>query len=244
MLTGKSRCMSLAHEAARWFSAFVHLLFPRRCVVCGAVLGEGEEGLCLKCDMDMPRTGLHLVKDNRVERMFWGKFPIEHASAFFYYRKGSGYSRLLHQLKYEGRDDLGLVMGRRLAAELKSSGFFDGVDVLLPVPLHPQKQRLRGYNQSACIARGISVVTGIGVDTTSVVRAKYTETQTHKSAYERWENVEGIFRVLHPDYLCGKHVMLVDDVLTTGATMTACADALCCVEGIRISILALAVAGD
>lgn len=225
-----------------WFFSFVHLFFPRQCAVCGASLQEGEEGICMRCNMDMPRTNYHLRKDNPVERMFWGKMPLERATSCFFYHKGSDFRRILHQLKYGGRKDLGEVMGRFMAAELSAIGFFNGIDVIIPVPLHPRKQKQRGYNQSECIARGVSAVTGISIDTASVVRKKYTETQTRKSSYERWENVDGIFRLRHSASFVGKHILIIDDVLTTGATTTACADAFKEVEGVRISVLTLAVA--
>lgn len=227
-----------------WLRALLRLFFPRRCVVCDRILQEGEEGICLRCNMDMPRTNYHLHADNPVERMFWGKMRLVRASSFFYYYKGSCFRRVLHQLKYNGRKDLGETMGRFMAAELAEAGFFHEVDVIVPVPLHPRKQQLRGYNQSEHIVRGISAVTGIPADAVSLQRRKHTDTQTRKSAYERWENVEGIFCLLHPEHFKGKHILIVDDVLTTGATATACADAFQTVEGVRISILTLAVAGS
>ena len=238
-----------------WFFSFVHLFFPRQCAVCGAILQEGEEGICMKCNMDMPRTNYHLRKDNPVERMFWGKIPLEHATSCFFYHKGSDFRRILHQLKYGGRKDLGEVMGRRIGY-LKNI-IMDKVEDLEPplahmipeltsnlVPLHPRKQKMRGYNQSECIARGVSAVTGIPVDTASVARMRHTETQTRKSSYERWENVDGIFCLRRADAFARKHVLIIDDVLTTGATTTACADALKEVEGVRISVLTLAVAAS
>lgn len=171
-----------------------------------------------------------------------GKFPLERATSFFYYRKGSDFRRILHLLKYGGQKEIGAIMGRYMAAELIESGFFQGIDVIIPIPLHETKQRIRGYNQSEWIARGIAAVTGIPVDTEAVVRRKYTETQTRKSIFERWENVEGIFELHHAESLIGKHVLIVDDVLTTGATTVACASRIMEVEGIRISVLTLAVA--
>ena len=174
--------------------------------------------------------------------MVWGKLPLERATSYFFYHKGSDFRRILHQLKYGGRKDLGETMGRFMAAELTVSGFFHSVDVIVPIPLHPRKQRMRGYNQSECIAKGVAAVTGIPLDAASVMRRKHTETQTSKSAYERWENVDGIFHLRHPERFVGKHILLVDDVLTTGATTTACADVFRDVEGVRISVLTLAVA--
>ena len=225
-----------------WWLALVRLFYPKHCVVCGAVLQDGEEAICLKCNMDMPRTGFHLEEGNPVERMFWGKLPVRRASSYLYYRKGSGYARILRVLKYGGRRDVGIVFGRFMGEDLQASGFFQGIDVIVPVPLHPRKRKARGYNQSECIARGLSAVTGIPVDAASVKRLKHTDTQTHKSAYERWENVAGIFELEHPEKFAHMHILLVDDVLTTGATLTACADAFAGTEGVSISILTLALA--
>ncbi|GAA6244045.1 ComF family protein [Bacteroides fragilis] len=182
-------------------------------------------------------------KDNPVECLFWGRIPgLKRASSFLFYRKGSDFRRILHLLKYGGYKELGEVMGRYMAAELSSGGFFDGVDMIIPVPLHRKKQKLRGYNQSEWIARGIASVTGIPLCAECMIREKNTETQTRKSTFERWENVEGIFRICDTVHFEGKHVLLVDDVLTTGATTVACASAFARVSGIRISVLTLAVA--
>ncbi|WP_308746354.1 ComF family protein [uncultured Bacteroides sp.] len=225
-----------------WLGSFLSLFFPRYCIVCGRTLAKGEECLCTMCNINLPRTDYHLRKDNPVEKMFWGKIPLERATSFFFYRKGSDFRQILHQLKYGGQKGIGAIMGRYMAAELLESGFFEGVDVILPVPLHKKKQQIRGYNQSEWIARGIAAVTGISIDTESVVRRKNTETQTRKSFLERWENVEGIFELNHAESLIGKHILIVDDVLTTGATTVECASCLTDIEGIRISILTLAMA--
>ena len=225
-----------------WLYSFISLLFPRCCVVCGRSLAKGEECICAMCNINLPRTNYHLQKDNPVEQLFWGKIPLERATSFFFYRKGSDFRQILHQLKYGGQKEIGAIMGRYMASELSASGFFQGIDVIIPVPLHKRKQRIRGYNQSEWIARGISAVTGICIDTEVIVRQKHTETQTRKSAFERWENVDGIFALHHADSLKGKHVLVVDDVLTTGATTVACASRLVEIEGVRISVLTLAVA--
>ena len=226
-----------------WFHSFWSLLFPRCCVVCGSPLSRGEECLCTCCNINLPRTGFHLRKDNPVECLFRGRIPgLKRASSFLFYRKGSDFRRILHMLKYGGYKELGEVMGRYMSAELSSGEFFDGVDMIIPVPLHRKKQKLRGYNQSEWIARGIASVTGIPLCAECMIREKNTETQTRKSTFERWENVEGIFRLCDTVHFEGKHVLLVDDVLTTGATTVACASAFAGVSGIRISVLTLAVA--
>lgn len=226
-----------------WLLSLQRLFLPRHCAVCGCCLQEDEEVLCLKCNIGLPRTGYHLLPDNLMERALWGKVPLVRASAFFFYRKGGAYAHILHLMKYDGRKDIALSMGRLAAAELMPSGFFDGVDVLLPVPLHPNRQRSRGYNQSERLARGLSAVTGIPVDEGSLVRDKNTESQTHKSAVERQDNVEGIFSLRRPEAVAGKHILIVDDVFTTGATVSACAAALQGAEGVRVSVLTLAMAG-
>ena len=232
----------MANRLKRWFYSFLHLFFPPQCVVCGAPLQEGESALCLKCNMDLPRTYYHLRPDNPVEQRFWGKFTPERATSYFFYQKGSDFRRLLHLLKYEDRPDLGISMGRLMAVELRGYGFFDDIDLLVPIPLHPRKERMRGYNQSQRLAEGIAQITGLPIVDKAIIRNKFTDSQTHKSAIERWENVEGIFQLVRPELLQGRHILLIDDVLTTGSTIIACTDALKEVKGLRISILTLAVA--
>lgn len=227
-----------------WIGSLCSLFFPRCCVVCGTPLVKGEEYLCTRCGMELPRTNYHKKEENPVEQLFWGKIPIVRATSYLFYHKGSDFRLILHALKYEGCKELGEVMGRLMAKELATTGFFQDVDIVIPVPLHPKKKRLRGYNQSEWIARGVSAVTGIPMDIDSVVREKNTETQTRKSILERWDNVEGIFALSHPEEFIGKYILLIDDVLTTGATTVACASAFKEVENIRFSVLTLAVAGD
>ena len=225
-----------------WLYSFLSLWFPRCCVVCGGSLAKGEECICTMCNINLPRTDYHLRKDNPVEKLFWGKFPLERATSFFFYRKGSDFRQVLHQLKYGGQKEIGAIMGRYMASELQASGFFHGVDVIIPIPLHKKKQQIRGYNQSEWIARGISAITSIPVETSGVVREKNTETQTRKSLFERWENVDGIFHLVTPEFFVGKHILIIDDVLTTGATTVACASAFEKADRVRISVLTLAMA--
>lgn len=204
----------------------------------------GEEHLCLRCLSDLPRTYLHLHRDNKLEKNLWGKLPIERASAFLYYAKGGDVRHLLYDLKYHGNPRIGTFLGRCMASELLPSGFFEGIDFIVPVPLHPKKHKERGYNQSEMLAEGIATLTGIPVFREMLVRNQYTETQTRKSSYDRWLNVKDVFECTSLNALTGKHILLVDDVMTTGATIVACADALKTVKSLRISVLTLALAGE
>ena len=220
------------------------LFFPECCIICDERLMKHEHFLCFRCLATLPHTNLHLQRNNEVERNFWGKFPVERAASFLYYAKGSVVRQLLYELKYYGNKEIGGFLGRYMAAELLPSGFFEGIDYILPVPLHRKKERLRGYNQSEWLAKGVGSVTSIPVLSDVMERCKYTETQTHKGLYERWENVCDIFVCNTPAILQGKHVLLIDDVLTTGATIVSCSDALKDVADIRISVVTLALAGQ
>jgi len=221
---------------------FLSLLFPRLCCGCGNELVRNETGICTDCYLSIPRTKFHEHDDNPVAQLFWGRCKIEKASAFSFYTKGSRIRKIIHALKYNGKRDVGTEMGRIYAMNLKSSGFFSGIDLIVPVPLHPSKLRKRGFNQSDDISAGISEVSGIRSDSGSLLRVLLSETQTNRSRLGRWENVEGIFRVERPEILMGKHILLVDDVITTGSTIDACATELLKIEGVRVSVIALAVA--
>lgn len=227
-----------------WISSFFNLLFPPSCIVCQRATGGNNEILCLRCLLNLPRTNCHLYPDNWVEKSFWGKFSLGRATSFFYYQQGSDYKALLYQLKYKGEKEVGRYMGQLIATELMASHFFEGIQVIIPVPLHPKKFKKRGYNQSEWIAKGVAQITGIPIDTNSVIRLKNTETQTQKSRLERWENVENIFALREgaAERMSGKHILLIDDVLTTGATLTACASVFNEIENVRISVLTMAAA--
>lgn len=226
----------------RWIDALLNLLFPRSCVVCGGCLVKGEETVCTMCNSRMPRTNYHLQPDNEIEQRFWGKAEIERATSYFFYNKGSDYRHILFKLKYNGYKELGEVMGRYMANELLASDFFKGVDVVIPVPLHSKRKKVRGYNQSEWIALGISHATGIPLDLNTLVRSVSNNTQTRKSVFDRWDNVKDVFQVTSPEKIQGKHILLVDDVLTTGATLVSCATKLLESSDVKISIITLAVA--
>ena len=215
--------------------------FPRWCLVCGRKLLREEHAACIFCMGGLPRTGLMNTPGNEMERLFWGLVPLERASSLFLYTKGGAVAQLLYAMKYHGRRLLCCQMGELIVSEIGVSGFFDGIDFLIPVPLHKSRLRKRGYNQCDWLARGISSKTHIPICTTALRRERNNQTQTHFSSYERWENTISLFR-LTPEAarLEGKHVLLIDDVLTTGATLVACATVLSKVKGLRISVLTLA----
>lgn len=227
----------------RLLGAFARLVTPRRCLICRRRLTDGEECICTTCLVRLPYTHFCGAAGNVVERLFWEKLPIVRADAFLYYKHGSPFTRLLFNLKYYGRREVGQYLGRLMAGNLAATDFFDGIDCLVPVPLHRHKERRRGYNQSEMLARGISEVTGIPVVTDAVARTVDTPTQTRLTPEERERNVAEAFSLVRPDALAGRHVLLIDDVITTGATTLSCGTALAKAPGTRISILALSLAG-
>lgn len=221
---------------------FLELLVPRLCVVCGEKLLLQEQHICLRCLLYLPRTDFRLPGPNRMERLFTGRVPLEQAYAYFEFRKGGRYRKIIHQMKYRGQQQIGNYFGERFAAELLQAGHDLQADLLCPVPLHPRKKRTRGFNQSEQIAIGLSRQFKTPVLHGNLRRITDTGTQTSRSRYERWENVEKSFEVIRPELFAGKHIALVDDVVTTGATLEACASAIlgCC--DARISMLCLGIA--
>ena len=223
-------------------SSFSHIFYPNLCVACGENLVRGEQFVCLRCLNEIPKTNYHLVKGNPVEKRFWGKAPIENGAAYFFFEKGSKFQHLLHELKYKGNKEIGELMGKYAAADFYHSAEYQTLDVIVPVPLHPKKEAKRGYNQSEWICKGISEVTNIPLSISNLVRVQENTTQTKKTVFERFENVKGIFEVQNPTEFSGKHVLLVDDVLTTGSTIEACMHALQKNSDVKISVFTLAVA--
>ena len=222
----------------KWISDLIDLIFPRHCCVCGETLSRQERDICLNCLYTLPKIEVHHKQE--IEQAFWGKIDIERATSFIYYRKGSPYNALMHRLKYKKAPEVGTHLAVMAAKELLESGFFDGVTRIVPLPLSKKKLRQRGYNQSEYIARGLSEVTGIPVDTHLVKRDIPNETQTHKNRDERWENVKDIFSANTGEMLENEHILLVDDILTTGATLCSCAKTLQNSNNCRISIFTLA----
>ena len=220
---------------------FLQFFFPDLCLACGQILNKQEKVLCLHCFLHLPRTDFHKDMDNPVSQLFWGRVKIEFAGSYFYFNKGSAYQPLIHKLKYNGRKDVGVEMGKAFGSELRKT-VFSAADVIVPVPLHPKKLKTRGYNQSEMIAKGLSQSLHLPVNTTCLKRGESTETQTRKSRFDRFRNVEGKFLVNEGSAIEGKHIILADDVVTTGSTLEACAIAVLEVSGTKVSILTLAVA--
>ncbi len=226
-----------------FWNRLINLISPRACTICGNRLGLHEDILCGKCNLHLPRT--HHVRqpyDNEMAKLFWGRLPIERAAALTHYASGSQVSNIIYQLKYGHRPETGIVMGELIAKEFIPFHFFDDIDLIIPVPLAKPRQRQRGYNQSEMIAEGVSHVTRIKMDKGIIIRTIHTDTQTHKDRWERADNVKDAFDVVHPDKLRNKHILLIDDVATTGSTLCACGRRLVEEEGVRISILTLGVA--
>ena len=221
---------------------FISLLFPRICHGCGNHLLRNENVICTECFILIPRTNFHRKPENPVAQLFWGRCRLEKATAFSYYTRDSRIRKLIHYLKYNGGREIGKELGRIYGLSLKSSGFLDDIDLIIPVPLHPSKKRKRGFNQSDLIAEGIADPGLVPVESGLLRRNTRTSTQTKKSRYERWANVEGIFEVTDEEKLKGRHVLLVDDVITTGSTLEACANEILKIGGTRVSVAALAFA--
>jgi ComF family protein len=218
----------------------VHLFYPHTCCGCGSDLLNEKSLLCLRCIHELPHTSEALYLGNHTENLFIGRLLIQAACSEFYFSKASIVQQLIHELKYKGNTDIGFYLGEMVGRNLLASGRFSNIDLLLPLPLHPAKERKRGYNQAAIICNGISSVMNIPVSTGNLVRQRFTETQTRKHRDDRWENVDGSFAILNEPALRGKHILLVDDVITTGATLEACGQCILNIAETRLSIAALA----
>ncbi|MEI6455198.1 MAG: phosphoribosyltransferase family protein [bacterium] len=225
-----------------WIEDFISLVYPRICALCGNSLWRSEDVICQKCEYHLPKTNFHLDPENPVSRLFWGRVRINSAAAFLHFNKGNCTQELIHKLKYKGRKDIGILLGNRYGLYLKQTPPFSDISWIIPVPLHRKKFVSRGYNQSEQFGIGLSSAMGVPVENRELIRNLETETQTKKSRFKRWENVSETFTVRDPQKFEGSHVLLVDDVITTGATIEACIQALAAAPGIRVSIAAIAVA--
>jgi ComF family protein len=221
----------------------VSLFFPRLCAACEGHLMRGEAAICTMCLLELPRTRDELdPANNAAARVFWGRIPLQSAAAVYQFVKEGKVQELIHNLKYNGRKDAGVVPGRIFGNEIKNLTPFNTIDLIIPVPLHPDRLRKRGYNQAAAFGEGLAAGLSIPIWEDQLQRVKATQTQTRKGRSERWDNVDEMFAVAKPEELKGKHVVLVDDVITTGATIEACAIPLLKIEGLKLSVISLAAA--
>lgn len=221
---------------------FFSLFFPNLCKVCLCKLIHSEQHICMGCFYHLPKINLHSKSRQQAEDRLLGKFEFEQACSFIKYVKGSRYHNLLLHLKYYGSKELGEFLGFCLGIELNTIHFFSTIDYIVPVPLHKNKLKKRGYNQSEWIAKGLAKASGKNLVTNNLYRINENTTQTTKHIFERWKNVENLFKLENPTLFDGKHVLLVDDVLTTGATLSACALAFSDCRENKISVATLSIA--
>lgn len=226
------------------FKHLINLLFPRVCAACGTLLLEGEDTVCTTCRFLMPKTHYETNPDNPLAQYFFGQMPFNAVSAEFFFSKSGKVQHLIHGLKYHHCRENGIFLGQEIGKSLLKAYDYQGIDYLIPIPLHPKKEKIRGYNQSHVIAEGISEIMSVPIAEHCLVRSVFTDTQTKKSREERWQNVKDIFHIEKPEKLEHKHVLLIDDVLTTGATLMSAGKALSQVDGIKISVVTAACASN
>jgi ComF family protein len=223
-------------------SDLINLFFPNFCPGCERTLYKNEQSICTFCAFDLPKTNFHLFYGNPIEKLFWGKVPIEAATSLLYFNKGSLTQRLIHQLKYKNQESIGEFLGKEMANSIANFKSYSKVDMVLPVPLHPQKERRRGYNQCNSIVKGYCHIAGIPYSLDSLTRNIDTTTQTKKTRIQRFENVSEIFTILKPSVVENKNILLIDDVITTGSTLESAVNALIRIKGVKVSIASAAVA--
>ncbi|MFD2246740.1 ComF family protein [Pontibacter ruber] len=227
------------------FEDLLALLFPETCYACDGALARGEKFICTDCSIKLPYTDCHLhgaTELNPLQRRFWGKVPVRFAFSYLHFRSKGRVQRLLHRLKYKGAQDLGEHLGFRYGSLLSDHHYTSQFDLILPVPLHRNKLRRRGYNQSDSFAKGLAEAMELEWSSKTLVRLVDTTSQTSKNRLARWQNVEQVFQVKFPERVKGKRILLVDDVLTTGATLEACATVLLAQGCSEVSVVTIAAA--
>ncbi len=217
------------------------MFFPKVCYACGEALSHNQVHICSRCYLEMPQTHFWKNRDSTVPKKFWSRVDFQKATSFLHFHSKGRVQRLVHHFKYKSIPEIGITLGEWAASELQAQAFFEGIDLIVPIPIHDRKRALRGYNQSDYIAEGIANVTGLMVRTDSLKKQIHTSSQTRKSKYERWENVKHSFQLSNERAFENKHILLVDDVLTTGATVEASALAFCKVPNHQLSLLTMAL---
>ena len=222
--------------------SLLHVVFPHVCDGCGSDLLNIESNLCIRCLASLPETNFEIHPNNPVEKDFWGRLPIISGSAHLYFTKESLVQHLMHQLKYRGNKELGVQLGRIMGNALKASNRFNDIDALIPLPLFPSKEKKRGYNQAKVLCDGIAEIMNLSVLSNVIIRTQHTETQTKKGRIERWKNIEGKFKLIDSSAIQNKHLLLIDDVVTTGATLEACGNELLSVNDVKLSLATFCIA--
>ncbi|MCT4581838.1 MAG: ComF family protein [Flavobacteriales bacterium] len=220
--------------------SFLALFYPHICPGCNQTISNRKRAICISCWTNLPRTYQYKDKANHIAKLFWGRYPLEHAFTTFKYHKKGTIQKIIHDLKYQGNQQAGEELGKEIGKEVRDAGL--AIDCIIPVPLHPHKLQKRGYNQSYAIALGIQAIINAPIDHQTLIRAVDTDSQTKKSKYQRWENVSTIFKLTNTSKLNSQHVLLVDDVITTGSTIEGCCLTLDQFKDIKISVVALASA--
>jgi ComF family protein len=225
----------------KYLNNFAHFIYPHCCEGCGSDILENHHLLCSECIVKLPETNFISKPNNPVEKIFYGRLNIANAVAAFYYTKDSLMQHLMHQLKYNSNKEIGIYLGKVLGTQLLQSGRFDTIDVLVPLPLNPKREAIRGYNQAEMICLGISEVMNISIDKSAIQRNIFTETQTNQNRIGRWQNMDGVFAINNITKLQNKHVLLVDDIVTTGATLEACGNTIIKNCNVALSIATVAI---
>jgi len=226
-----------------WWNALIHLLYPQLCIACNAAIpSSNRQCFCFSCRRKVESACFHETKENDISERLWGRLPIESAAALYYFVKKSPVQLALHHLKYKNQPDIGKRLGRLLGTQIYSTPLFKEIDCIVPVPLHPKKERKRGYNQSMEFAIGLSEALHLPVLGNTLARKQDSLSQTNKHRMERFQNVGEVFVLNQTKGIAGKHILLVDDVLTTGATLEFCGNLLLTIPGVKISIATIAVA--
>jgi len=227
---------------SQYLMDFVYLFYPNLCLACEEQPPPNGEIICLKCQYNLPKTDFHKEKNNLFTERLFGRIPLQASAALYYFVKGGLTQKLIHNLKYKGKYEVGLRLGKIYGEQLKSSENFKTVELIVPVPLHPRKEKIRGYNQSDAFAKGLSETLGIPWLKDGLVRREFTDTQTKKNRLERLENVRKAFQIGNKEELIGKHILIVDDVLTTGATLEACSEKILELTDTKVSLATIAIA--
>ena len=227
-------------QVKNYFEDFLHLFFPHNCAGCGTDVLNNEDLLCAQCFTQLPETGFLSKPKNPVEKIFYGRLTVEHAGSTFYFNKDSLLQRLTIQFKYRNNKTVAIYLGKIFGNLISNAARFNDVDIILPLPLNKKKQFKRGYNQASLLANGVAQILNKPLVEHAVERIQFTETQTHKNRIIRWQTMEGVFKVTDEALLKNKHILLIDDIVTTGATLESCGDAILEVENTRLSICTLA----